>query len=330
MQFLRFSIKHALPGAPILRQDEIIYWDDWMSNPWAGRNPQPDCKACGRGHIRNQGQLEQLQHGDVAITCECGASFRLTEAFRHAIKQDRTAEAAHLLMAEWVEMATIQPKVPSIVVVPFRTPFARLYRVEISPSIPIRTQGDLSVVHKLFTTVYWIALDGFVLLSVWAGGDAPDGITITYSAYGSLEFDGAPDWVRTIHSSRRLEIEEDWDAATALLGVATEAFARQEFMLERQGKSPLEETWRKFKESRGGLSRVLRSWCEQRGVPEQELDEWQSQVWDQRNLTFHESRATLGLDDFREALDVTLRLIFSLRPAAMLELSAVQLGPDSS
>lgn len=299
-----------------------------MENPWAGRNPQPDCHKCGRGHIPTPDEISQLQVEDVQITCECGSSFTLTEAFRNAIYRDRTGEAATHLIADWVEVATLTPNIPSFEAIPFRSRFATVLHVRVDRSYPASGPADMSGLLGAFVAIpYWIASDGFALLTIPTGSSVPEGCNVTYTAYGSLEEAETPDWVRTIHSARRLEMQKDFDSAIALLGVATEAFARAEFLRHpRQVGAGHSDNWKKYKESRRGLHKVLEGWCPAT-LPPSVLPTWKEQVWDLRHLTFHEARTLPDEETFRSALDTTLALIFGLRPAAMLELAGVSPPP---
>jgi hypothetical protein len=171
---------------------------------------------------------------------------------------------------------------------------------------------------------YWIAVDGFALLTVAVAEPVPEGCTVTYKAYGSLEGTETPDWVRTVHTARRLEMQKDFDSAIALLGVATEAFARAEFLRQpSQAEAANAGSWQKYRDSRGGLYRVLEKW-RPATLASSVLAAWKEQVWVQRNLTFHEERTLPDEEMFRSALDKTLALIFGLRPAAMLELAGVK------
>jgi len=324
VQFLPYPLATLCGSLPKLDPSRVSYWDSFMENPWAGRNPQPDCHKCGRGHIPAPDEISQLQVEDVQITCECGSSFTLTEAFRNAIRRDRTPEAAVHLIADWVETATLSPNIGSLEPIPFRSRFAAVLRVDLYPAVPVSDPTrPLGFPGPLLAIPYWIASDGFALLTIWAGGSVPEGCRVTYNAYGSLEGTATPDWVRTIHSARRLEMRKDFDSVIALLGVATEAFARAEF-LRRNPQTAVAHAarWDKYKGSKGGLPGVLERWSAD-GLPPPVFPAWKKQVWALRNLTFHEARTSPDEETFRSALDATLALIFGLRPAAMLELGGV-------
>lgn len=322
MHFLPYPLSTLYPFLGKPDTSRIRYWDDFMENPWVGPNPQPDCHKCGRGHIPTTNEVLQLQSGDVRIDCECGSSFTLTEAFRNAIYRDRTDEAAAHLIADWVEVASITPNVGSFEPIPFRSHFSRVLRVDLSCSYSATWPPQPSGLLGTFIAVpYWIAVDGFTLLTVPVAQPLPEGCMVTYKAYGSLEGNQTPDWVRTVHTSRRLEMEKDFDSAIALLGVATEAFARAEFLMGSPNATISQsDSWRQHKDSQGGLYRVLEKWSS--GTPASSvLPNWKQNVWDMRNLTFHEERTLPDEETFRSALDTTLALIFGLRPAAMLELA---------
>ena len=309
---------------PQVDPQRVLYWDDFMENPWVGRNPQPDCHKCGRGHIPRPGDILKLQVEDVRITCECGSSFTLTEAFRNAIYRDRTDEAAVHFIADWVEVATLKPNVGSLEIIPFRSRFATVFRVDLHPSVPLSEASEpLGFPGPLLAIPYWMASDGFALLTIWSGASAPEGCQVTYNAYGSLEGAETPDWVKTIHSARRLEIQKDFDSAIALLGVATEAFARSEF-LRRSPEAAVAQAhrWLQHKKSKHGLPGVLEEWSSEK-LPPSIFATWKDQVWDVRNLTFHEARTPTDEETFRSALDTTLALIFGLRPASMLDLAGL-------
>jgi hypothetical protein len=268
--------------------------------------------------------MDRLQVKDVGITCECGSSFTLTEAFRNAIYRDRSDQAPAHLIADWVEVATLRPNIGSLELIPFRSRFAAVFRVDLSPSVPVNENSEpLALPGPLLAIPYWVAPDGFALLTVWSGVSSPEGCRVTYTAYGSLEGGKTPDWVKTIHSARRLEMQKDFDCAIALLGVATEAFARSEF-LRRASRAANSQAvrWEKYKQSRRGLRNVLKEWADGR-LPSSILDTWNEQVWQLRNLTFHEERTSAEQETFRSALDTTLALVFGLRPAAMLEVAGV-------
>jgi hypothetical protein len=126
-----------------------------------------------------------------------------------------------------------------------------------------------------------------------------------------------------------MEQQKEYDTAIALLGVATEAFARSEFIRRvsvsgTPAGGKLAGPWEKYKKKMGGLPGVLRGWAQ--GVPNLSpyvITTWEDQVWALRNLTFHEERSSPDEERFRCALDVSLALIFGIRPGAMLELAGV-------
>jgi len=327
LQFLPYRLADLCASLPKLDPTRVSYWDDLMENPWAGRNPQPDCHKCGRGHIPTADDISKLEVQDVQITCECGSSFTLTEAFRNAIYRDRRDEAAVHLIADWVEVATLRPNIGSFELIPFRSPFATVFWVDVCTAVPVSAISErLAFPGPLLAVPYWVAPDGFALLTVWSGSSVPEGCTVTYSAYGSLEASQTPDWVKTVHSARRLEMQKDFDSAIALLGVATEAFARSEFSRRTSQATVTHAKWDKYKKSKGGLPRVLEEWSAGRLAPSV-LATWKDQVWDLRNLTFHEARTSVDEEAFRSALDTTLALIFGLRPSAVLELAGVRPTP---
>lgn len=330
MQILPYPLARLYGPLPQLDETRVSYWDDAMEIPWVTRNPQPDCHKCGRGHIPTPEEMEKLQLEDVPITCECGSSFTLTEAFRNAIYRDRTDEASARLTADWVEVASLTPNVGSFEPIPFRSRFASVFRVDLQPQVPISDAQQFPRVPlpgPLVAVPYWIAPDGFLLLTIWSGDSpVPEGCLVHYKAYGYMEGTRPPSWVRSIHTARRLEQDREFDAAIAMLGVATEAFARGEFVRigpRGRGGDDLAKRWRDYKDKKRGLSKILEEWGDGR-IPPLVFTTWKDQVWEQRHLTFHEQRTAFDPEAFRSALDVTLALIFGIRPASMLELSGVR------
>jgi hypothetical protein len=329
MQYLPYKLAVLRGMLPTVPSERIEYLDWWMDNPWGGRNPQPDCVGgCGRGYVPTDDDLRALAVGDVTVSCECGARFCLTEAFRHAINRDHTPASGSLLISNVVEMATITPNVPALEAVFFRTKFERVFRVDLQVGYSV-TAAEHSAVGFLGAFValpHWIADDGFSFITVPAIADLPERCAVTYSAYGYLDGVEIALWVRRVHSARRLADEHNFDAAISMIGVATEAFQRN----VPRGDSALPNgttgtpTAPRRKKQRGeGFPSRIEAACRERGVADVIFADWRDQVWKFRDPTFHGDEISADAGLFRSALDATLALMFALRPAAMLELAGV-------
>jgi hypothetical protein len=172
---------------------------------------------------------------------------------------------------------------------------------------------------------YYIADDGFLLLTVPLEDFPAERVSVKYTAYGMRESMRIPDWVRGIHTARRLEEQTEIDAAMSMLAVATEAFARERFFQDapEADQSRAAIAWKRAKRQQRGVPNLLRGWLAT-ATESPDVDEWEANVWDRRNTTFHQERTELALREFRRALDTTLHLVFAVRPSAMLELAGVK------
>lgn len=319
MYKLNFPIK-KLPIFPVIKQN---VWEEFNSNPWAAgsRIPQPSCK-CGRGHIPTKTELKTLQKKDIKIKCECGEEFYLTEAFIKAICSDKTPESGPGLISDKIEVGTFLLTTP-VGTVLFKEEFKNIFRVYLG----VVTSGFVSLGDSPKIAVLYMSTDGFSYISSCA--DNLDQVSITYKAYGSNN--SAVDWVKSIHSSRRLASEGDYDAAIAILGTATELFARKEFLLlnpalSKQSEDKIREKWQDYKNierfGRKGLPGVINEWG--RGQFKDTVFKfWKNKVWELRHKTFHGKRSTLRERDYDKALSSTLTIIFKIKPAAMTDLAQI-------